>query len=66
VFNPYNVSDRVSRKTWYDNVTYPQMAKEEARIMAQAGKPVVKKKPHTHNGSNSLFTRLNCPECLRK
>jgi len=63
VFNPYNVSDRVSRKTWYDNVIYPQIAKEEARIMAQAAKPVVKKKPHTHSELNSLFTRLNCPEC---
>lgn len=61
VFNPYNVSDRVSRKTWYDNVIYPEIAKEEARIRTQP--IVIKKKPHTHNGLNSLFTRLNCPEC---
>ena len=62
VFNPYSVSDRISRKTWYDNVTYPDIAKEQARIRGQPLRQV-KKKPHTHNGSNSLFTRLNCPEC---
>jgi hypothetical protein len=72
VFNPYNVSDRVSRKTWYDNVTYPDIAKEKARIMTQsmtrsmAMQIVIKKKPHTHNESNSLFTRLNCPECNKR
>jgi len=67
VFNPYNVSDRVSRKTWYDNVTYPEIAKEELRIKINLTKPIEnKKKPHTHNELNSLFTRLNCPECNKR
>lgn len=63
-FNPYSVSDRVSRKTWYDNVTYPDIAKEQARIR-RAPLKIIKKKPHTHNETNSLFTRLNCPECTK-
>jgi len=62
VFNPYNLSDRISRKTWYDNVIYPEIVKEEARIKINLLKSI-EKKPHTHNGNNSLFTRLNCPEC---
>jgi len=63
VFNPYSVSDRISRKTWYDNVTYPDIAREQLRIRRAPLKII--KKSHTHNESNSLFTRLNCPECTK-
>ena len=62
VFNPYNVSDRVSRKTWYDNVTYPDKIKglPMPKIIEQK---VIK--VHVHNEKNGLFTRLNCPECCQ-
>jgi hypothetical protein len=58
IFNPYNVSDRISRKTWYDNITYPDMAKEELRNL-----PRVKIIMHSLCGPHNLFTRLSCPKC---
>jgi hypothetical protein len=62
VFNPYNVSDRISRKTWYDNVTYPDLIRQRRPIeLIKINYP----KPHIHIGSNALFTRLNCPECTK-
>jgi hypothetical protein len=60
VFNPYNLSDRVSRKTWYENVTYPDMARQKTVIKKKKDKEVVK---HEHLGPNALFTSLSCPEC---
>lgn len=63
-FNPYSVSDRISRKTWYDNITYPDIAREEARIRGKLIRQVTKI-PHIHNEANSLFTTLNCPECSK-
>ena len=62
VFNPYNVSDRISRKTWYDNVTYPDMIRENPPIT----KKNIVKVPHVHRGPNSLFTSLSCPECAKR
>jgi hypothetical protein len=62
VFNPYNLSDRVSRKTWYENVTYPDMLRENSLIKKKATK-VLKKTPHVHRGPNALFTVFGCPEC---
>ena len=62
IFNPYNLSDRISRKTWYENVTYPDMARESALIKKRV-KTIPVKAHHTHSGPNSLFTVLGCPEC---
>ena len=59
IFNPYNVSDRISRKTWYDNITYPDMARLESRNVA----PV---KVITLCGPQNLFTRLSCPKCNQR
>jgi len=61
IFNPYNLSDRISRKTWYENVTYPDMAR--ALIKKKITK-VVKKQPHVHPGPNALFTIFGCPDCV--
>ena len=62
VFNPYNLSDRISRKTWYENITYPDLIRgkvEEKKV------PKVKyHKPHVHREANGLFTSLNCAECI--
>ena len=63
VFNPYNVSDRISRKTWYDNVTYPDIVRENVEV-----KKIPKVQyhaPHVHTGANGLFTSLSCPECSK-
>ena len=60
IFNPYNVSDRISRKTWYDNVTYPDIARLEARNIA----PVKIVTPIC--GPHNLFTRLSCPKCNQR
>ena len=62
IFNPYNLSDRISRKTWYENVTYPDMLREKKR---QAVAKVVKYATvkHVHEGPNALFTTFGCPEC---
>ena len=60
VFNPYNVSDRVSRKTWYENVTYPDLKKSKVE---QKKIPKVKYPKHIHREANGLFTTLNCAEC---
>ena len=61
VFNPYNVSDRISRRTWYNNVTRPDLMRDlpEQKVL---DKPKIIK-VHLHNEKNGLFTRLNCPEC---
>lgn len=58
VFNPYNVSDRVSKKTWYENVTYPDLmrGKVEKKKIAK-----VKYPKDIHREANGLFTTLNCP-----
>ena len=58
IFNPYNVSDRISRKTWYDNITYPDMAVETKHVT-----PV---KVITLCGPHNLFTRLSCPKCNQR
>jgi hypothetical protein len=61
VFNPYNVSDRVSRKTWYENVTAPDILRNKA---------LSKKFPKVQNsftnnpinrGSGSVFRSLTPP-----
>jgi hypothetical protein len=62
IFNPYNLSDRVSRKTWYENVTYPDMAREKALIKKRVKKVLIKPR-HVHGGPNALFTVFGCPEC---
>lgn len=61
VFNPYNLSDRVSRKTWYENITYPDLTRNKLRV--KKGPKVEQNIPHVHTGSNVLFTSLSCPEC---
>ncbi len=61
VFNPYNLSDRISRKTWYENITYPDLIRgnvEQKKI------PKVQYPKHIHRETNGLFTSLSCPECL--
>ena len=58
IFNPYNVSDRISRKTWYDNITYRDMAKNNRRKLS-----VIKTIITPLCGPHNLFTRLNCPIC---
>ena len=63
VFNPYKVSDRISRKTWYDNITYPDMIRNKLQI-----KKVTKIQDntlHLHSKANISFTALNCPECAK-
>ena len=61
VFNPYNVSDRISRKTWYENITYPDLTKGKIEQ-----KKIVKyNTTHVHRGPNLLFTSLSCPECAK-
>ena len=62
IFNPYNLSDRISRKTWYENVTYPDMARERDLIKKKATKVLIKPR-HIHQGPNALFTIFGCPEC---
>jgi len=62
IFNPYNLSDRISRKTWYENVTYPDMARE-SNLIKKKVKKIVKKPLHVHEGPNALFTIFGCPEC---
>jgi len=57
IFNPYNLSDRISRKTWYDNITYPDIARLESKSVA----PVKEIAPLC--GPHNLFTRLSCPKC---
>ena len=63
IFNPYNLSDRISRKTWYENVTYPDMAREEMRIVKKKDTPVKYKVIHNHTSPHGLFTVFGCPEC---
>jgi len=62
IFNPYNLSDRISRKIWYENVTYPDMAREMAFVKKPV-KTVLIKSKHIHQGPNSLYTVFGCPEC---
>jgi hypothetical protein len=58
IFNPYNLSDRISRKTWYDNITYPDMARNLPKT------PVSKETKIDYLcGPHNLFTRLSCPNC---
>lgn len=64
VFNPYNLSDRISRKTWYENVTYPDMI--NSSVLVNTVKKVTIKAKHTHQGPNALFTILGCPECSKE
>lgn len=61
VFNPYNSSDRISRKTWYENVTAPDILRNKA---------LSKKFPKVQNsftnnpinrGSGSVFRSLTPP-----
>jgi hypothetical protein len=60
VFNPYNVSDRISRKTWYENVTYPDITRERLLVKKEVKKVLIK---HVHSGPNALFTVFACKEC---
>ena len=62
IFNPYNLSDRISRKTWYDNITYPDMMHKKMIIKKKKDKIIVE---HQHLGPNGLFTSLSCPECTK-
>jgi hypothetical protein len=63
IFNPYNVSDRISRKTWYENVTYPDMLREKLLVKKEVKKFLIKPY-HVHNGPNALFTVFGCTECI--
>ena len=58
IFNPYNLEDRISRKTWYDNITYRDMA-------LNIPKPAKMKQATLEMlcGPHNLFTRLSCPKC---
>ena len=58
IFNPYNLSDRISRKTWYDNIIYPDMTRNNLNNQPQV-KPIITPFCGPHN----LFTRLSCPIC---
>jgi hypothetical protein len=60
IYNPYNVSDRISRRTWYDNITYPDMARS-----AKPAK-LLKVSDIVHCGPHNLFTRLSCPKCNQR
>jgi hypothetical protein len=60
IYNPYNISDRISRKTWYNNVTYPDMV----RSIPKYEKPKVSIIPLC--GPHNLFTRLSCPQCNQR
>ena len=60
IFNPYNLSDRISRKTWYDNITYPDMVKNLPK------ENTVKKVITPLCGPHNLFTRLSCPHCNKR
>lgn len=60
IFNPYNLSDRISRKTWYDNITYPDMTRNVLRNL-----PVIKVRTPLCDPHN-LFTRLSCPKCNQR
>ena len=55
IFNPYNVSDRISRKTWYDNVTFPDIRRKGFTTMSEY-------KPSMNDGSHDLFYRLSKPK----
>ncbi len=61
IFNPYNLSDRISRKTWYDNVTYPDMKRRIPKANEFKVEPLV-----ILCGPHNLFTRLSCPNCNSK
>jgi hypothetical protein len=63
VFNPYNLSDRISRKTWYENVTYPDLMRGKIETKKI---PKVKYHTHVHREANGLFTSLNCAECINR
>lgn len=63
IFNPYNLSDRISRKTWYENITYPDMI--NSNTLVKTVKKVNIREKHTHQGPNALFTILGCPECYK-
>ena len=58
IFNPYNVSDRISRKTWYDNITYPDMVRNVPKPAKMKQAPLA-----MLCGPHNLFTRLSCPKC---
>jgi len=61
IFNPYNLSDRISRKTWYDNVTYPDMIRNIPKPEQFKQSPLAKL-----CGPHNLFTRLSCPNCNQR
>ena len=61
IFNPYNLSDRISRKTWYDNITYPDMIRNDLKNL-----PVIKVNIEPLCGPHNLFTRLSCPKCNQR
>jgi hypothetical protein len=41
IFNPYKLSDRISRKTWYDNITYPDLMRKKMAIKKKKDKVIV-------------------------
>ena len=55
VFNPYNVSDRISKKTWYENVTAPDILRGRftMRDFHNSEKPWA---------TQALFLRLSIPK----
>jgi len=55
IFNPYNLSDRISRKTWYDNVTFPDLRRKGFTTRSEY-KPSMNETPH------ELFYRLSKPK----
>jgi hypothetical protein len=61
IFNPYNVSDRISRKTWYENVTYPDMKRRIPKATEFKVEPLA-----MLCGPHNLFTRLSCPNCNQR
>lgn len=64
VFNPYNVSDRISRKMWYENITYPDLMRDKNLSKTPKVKNTITKK-HIHKGPNPLFGSLSCQECIK-
>jgi len=55
VFNPYNSSDRISRKTWYENVTAPDILRRRFTMIDYCNS----KKPFA---TQELFERLSIPK----
>ena len=55
IYNPYNLSDRISRKTWLDNIVFPKPPTVSP----------VQKRTQSKCGPHNLFNILSCPYCTK-